>query len=120
MRIFDIAVAHHAAIMLVGATFIAVLGCDSSPQLLTVSEQDSLNKLRSGQYTIVNNQELSALKHDAEIGKSLGRYQVHTEGFRTWRLDTATGQICFLLASEADWKKPETEMQSCSTSQASN
>ena len=97
-----------------------VLGCDSSPELLNKSEEDTLNKIRSGKYTLINNQDLATLKHDADIGKNLGRYQIHNEGFRTWRLDTATGQICLLLASEYDWKKPETEMQSCNLSQPTN
>lgn len=99
---------------------IVISGCDSSPQFLTNAEQDSLNKLKSGQYTLINNQDLTALKHDADIGKSLGRYQVDREGFRTWRLDTATGQICLLLAPEEDWKKPETELQSCGLAQPAN
>ena len=45
--------------------------------------------------------------------KSVGRYQIHQNGFRTWRLDTTTGEDCILLASDADWKKPDTIAQSC-------
>jgi hypothetical protein len=102
------------------ALMAGAVGCESSPEFLTSSELDSLNKLRSGQYALVSNQELSALKHDAETVKNMGRYQIHREGFRTWRLDTTTGEICLLLTSEGDWKKPETELQSCSLSQANN
>jgi hypothetical protein len=39
--------------------------------------------------------------------KTVGRYQQYANGGRTWRLDTATGQTCLLLAPDADWKKPE-------------
>ena len=99
---------------------LGMVGCESSPDLLTNSEQDSLNKIRSGQYTLVSNQELTNLKHDAEIGKNTGRYQIHREGFRTWRLDTSNGTVCLLLTSEADWKKPDTELQSCTLNPPSN
>jgi len=102
------------------ALLTGIVGCDSSPEFLTNSELDSLNKLRSGQYALVSNQELSTLKHDAELGKSMGRYQVDREGFRTWRLDTATGKICLLLTSNDDWKKPDTELQSCSLDASNN
>jgi len=107
------AIARSAAAMLCIVMLVTVLGCEASPELLTNSEQDSLTKLRSGKFSLISNDDLSALKHDAETGKSVGRYQVHREGFRTWRLDTTTGQTCLLLTSQEDWKKPETELQSC-------
>jgi hypothetical protein len=103
-------------LVIVFALLTGIVGCESSPDLLTSSEQDSLNKIRSGQYALIGNQELAALKHDAETGKNMGRYQIHREGFRTWRLDTATGKVCLLLTSDSDWKKPDTEFQSCSLS----
>jgi hypothetical protein len=101
------------------SVFVAVViilvaqGCDSSPELLTNSEQDSLNKLRGGKFTLISNDDLSTLKRDAETGKSVGRYQIHREAFRTWRLDTSNGQVCLLLTSTEDWKKPDTQAQSC-------
>lgn len=53
------------------------------------------------------------LRRDAEIGRGVGRYHIHKDWVRTWRLDTATGQVCLLLASEEDWKKPEVAQQAC-------
>jgi hypothetical protein len=94
---------------------LSIVGCSSNVELLTSSEEDSLTKLRSGKYTMVENEELTKLKSEAEIGKSVGRYRVDREGFRTWRLDTATEKTCILLTSEEDWKKPETSLQSCSS-----
>lgn len=41
------------------------------------------------------------------------RYQTLTNGGRTWRLDTAKGKTCLLLASEGDWKNPQMKPQSC-------
>lgn len=49
----------------------------------------------------------------ASEAKQVGRYQLHKEGFRTWRLDTATGRSCLLLTSEADWKGKGSEQDSC-------
>ena len=49
----------------------------------------------------------------ASQAKQVGRYQLHREGFRTWRLDTATGRSCLLLTSEADWKGKGSEQGSC-------
>ena len=72
-----------------------------------------VQKIKTGQYTLIKNDELSVLKQQAELGKGVGRYQIHREGWRTWRLDTATGQICLLLTSDSDWKKPEVAMQGC-------
>lgn len=49
----------------------------------------------------------------ASQAKQVGRYQLHKEGFRTWRLDTATGKSCLLLTSEADWKGKGGQEGSC-------
>jgi outer membrane lipoprotein-sorting protein len=37
------------------------------------------------------------------------RYQTLTTGGRTWRLDTAKGSTCVLLASDQDWKNVKNE-----------
>jgi cell division protein FtsB len=58
-------------------------------------------------------QENARLKEQVTNLKSVGRFQIHQNGFRTWRLDTATGQDCLLLASQTDWKKAETSLQAC-------
>lgn len=92
----------------------ALAACNSDGvNSVTDAEYQSVVKLRSGQYTLISNQDLNNLDNEAALGKSVGRYQIHNEGFRTWRLDTATGQICLLLASSADWKKPDISAQGC-------
>jgi len=80
-----------------------------------VEEKDYQNvaKINGGEYELVNKAELAQLKTEAAIGRSVGRYQVYSRGFRTWRLDTATGEACLLLTTEADWKKPDTTARSC-------
>lgn len=42
------------------------------------------------------------------------KYQIYTQGARTWRLDSVSGKTCVLLASEQDWKNPKTTESSCS------
>jgi hypothetical protein len=56
-------------------------------------------------------------KKEAEEAKAAkpDRFKIVKEGARTWRLDSATGVVCLLLASEADWKDPKTAGQSCGT-----
>ena len=40
-------------------------------------------------------------------------YELRNEGLRTWRFDSATGETCVQLTSDADWKKPEIMRESC-------
>ncbi len=90
-----------------------VLGCSDLDYTNSQAEFDALQKIRTGQYALIKSDELAQLRKDAEIGKSVGRYQMHQIGFRTWRLDTATGTSCLLLTSESDWKKAETQLEAC-------
>ena len=39
-------------------------------------------------------------------------YELRNAGLRTWRFDSATGDTCIQLTSEADWKRKETKEQS--------
>ena len=93
------------------ALLLSMSGCE----VVDDADYAIVQKIKTGQYTLIKNDELSMLRQQAELGKGVGRYQIHREGWRTWRLDTATGQICLLLTSESDWKKPETSSQACST-----
>jgi hypothetical protein len=43
-------------------------------------------------------------------------YELRNEGFRTFRFDSATGDTCIQLTSEADWKRKGTKEQSCQCS----
>jgi hypothetical protein len=45
-------------------------------------------------------------------------YELRNEGFRTFRFDSATGDTCIKLTSEADWKRKETKEQSCDCTDA--
>lgn len=87
-------------------------GC-SEYQRVSGTEKELLLKMRTGAYELVKTDEYAQLKKDAEIGRSVGRYQMQTRTFRTWRLDTATGEICLLLTTEEDWKDPKIREQMC-------
>lgn len=42
-----------------------------------------------------------------------GRYQLYRQGNITWRLDTATGKTCVVLATDEEWKKPKVYRNGC-------
>lgn len=46
------------------------------------------------------------------------RYELRSEGLRTFRFDPATGDTCIQLTSPADWKRKETKAQSCGCTDA--
>jgi hypothetical protein len=83
----------------------------------------ALTCLTVGGYEVVESQDLAWLKtaetenaklrqENAQLKEQITS-QIHQNGFRTWRLDTATGQDCILLTSDADWKKAATSLQGC-------
>lgn len=48
------------------------------------------------------------------------KYQIYTQGWRTWRLDSVTGKTCILLTSDQDWKNPKTTESGCQCEDAMN
>jgi uncharacterized coiled-coil protein SlyX len=83
-------------------------------QMSTIARQD--NQIAELRTEIAKSAEsVKAAKAETEQAKSATprRYEVVKEGPRTWRLDTATGKTCLLLATEADWNKPEIAAQNC-------
>jgi hypothetical protein len=62
---------------------------------------------------VLSKTEYEHLKALAAEPSQVGRYQMVQQGIRTWRLDTATGRSCLLLASEADWKGSANKQTSC-------
>ena len=94
--------------------FLSACASDSgSPRMVSDADWDSLTKLHSGKYTLIDSQQLTELNREASLGKNVGRFRTEREAFRTWRLDTATGETCLLLTSREDWKKPETVRMGC-------
>lgn len=62
---------------------------------------------------VISKAEYEQLKASSAQAKQVGRYQLHREGSRTWRLDTATGRSCLLLATEVDWENNASQGNSC-------
>ena len=83
-----------------------------------VVETTELERLKAAQVEAARlKQENVGLTQQIATLKSVGRYQLHQNGFRTWRLDTVTGEDCLLLTSDADWKKPSIALQGCPPAQ---
>jgi len=80
-----------------------------------VSGCDDYRLADKSKEVVISKEEYEQLKASAALAKQVGRYQVHREGFRTWRLDTATGRSCLLLTTEADWKSAGSTASSCAS-----
>jgi outer membrane lipopolysaccharide assembly protein LptE/RlpB len=93
------------------STSLALIGCGYD-----LVETKDLERLKTAEAEVSRlKEENSQLKQQVATLKSIGRYQLHDSGYRTWRLDTATGQDCLLLASKEDWKKIDIAVQQCPT-----
>ncbi|SRR5216684_3282604 len=95
--------------ILISCMSLVLIGCGYD-----VVETKEIVKLRSAESELAKLKEENArLAQEVASLKTVGRYQIHQNGFRTWRLNTATGQDCLLLTSKEDWKKLDTVMQGC-------
>jgi hypothetical protein len=68
---------------------------------------------------ILNGPECDPKKQDERITAleaSVNHYELRNGGLRTWRFDSATGEVCILLTSDSDWKTKGAKSQSCSCS----
>jgi hypothetical protein len=99
--------------VLVGIVTLA--GCDGMEVATKSDEVNALKNIRSGNFELINKEELADLRKTADIAKSVGRYQINRDGIRTWRFDTSTGQICLLLSTDADLKSLGISTQKCAT-----
>jgi hypothetical protein len=70
-----------------------LFGLVACEQCEVVDKQDSNTKivnLKTCNCEVISKDELKALR-GRRLGKHVTRYQMRTEGYRTWRFDTATG-----------------------------
>ena len=44
-----------------------------------------------------------------------GKFQLYRQGDITWRLDTQTGDVCVLFATDAEWRVPRVYETGCGT-----
>ena len=82
-------------------TMCALCGCDDY-QLADRSKD-----------VVISKEEYDQLKGTAALTKQVGRYQLHRDGLRTWRLDTASGRSCLLLTTEYDWNSEGSKQNAC-------
>lgn len=95
-----------ATLILGIATFFTLCGCGD----YTISDKSREVALSKAEY-----EQLKALAREPN---QVNRYQLHHDSGRTWRLDSATGRLCLMLTSEADWKKEGSAQMSCLTDDA--
>ncbi len=81
----------------------------------TLSGCDDFQLADKSKEVVISKAEYDQLKAAAAQAKQVGRYQLHREGSGTWRLDTATGHSCLLLATETNWKNERLNENSCAT-----
>ena len=81
--------------------------------LLLLASCDDVDVVDKSKDVVISKVEYDRLKADAALGRQVGRFQIHKEGFRTWRLDTATGRSCLLLTTDTDWKTGAKDQNSC-------
>ena len=98
---------------LVAAMLLCLFGCDHYEVIDTQDANKKLVDLKTCNCAVLSKDEINKLQEQAELGKHINRYQMRTEGYRTWRFDTATGKICLLLTTELEWKKPDMDLQNC-------
>lgn len=89
----------------------ALSGCGDF-DVVDKSKYDVVDKSK---YVTISKSEYEQLRAAALETKQVGRYQLHRDGFRTWRLDTATGKSCLLLTVDQDWKGAAKDQTSCFT-----
>ncbi len=93
-------------------TYALTLALAATYVLTGCEDMDVVDKSKN---VVISKSEYEQLRAAALENKQVGRYQLHRDGLRTWRLDTATGSSCLLLASEADWKGAAKDQESCAT-----
>jgi hypothetical protein len=81
--------------------------------VLAGCDVDKIQKANSDDYVLIKKTELEQLKQQAELGRAVGRFREFRDGFRTWRLDTATGKTCIMLTTDYDWSHGAKDQPSC-------
>ena len=92
---------------------LCLVACDQYQVIDTQDTNKKLVNLKTCNCEVLSKDELKKMREQAELGKHINRYQMRTEGYRTWRFDTATGKICLLLTIDSEWKKPDIALQNC-------
>ena len=101
---------HHRELLVAPAVFFWLLssGC------VEKTEYDGLQeKLDDAKKQLAETKDPLKKSQDQLTDLQAHRYQTFASGGRTWRLDSAKGSTCVLLASDQDWKSVKTKEESC-------
>jgi hypothetical protein len=98
------------AVAVLAVAILSLCGCDNYD---FVDKTQVVKKSDLKEYVIVNKDDLEKLKAEAATARRIGRFQLYARGFRTWRLDTSTGDSCLVLTIESDWKTKEAQLSQC-------
>jgi len=94
----------------------------SQPQDKAAGAADTQNEQERAQaadvVTLPAAETLSRNPPNRTILAGTGRFELYRQGDITWRMDTASGQACVLLATEAMWRKPLVYEHGCGGSPA--
>lgn len=88
--------------------FFLLDGCDSQKQDERIRSLEANVKQLNAQVAELKQKPATPEHH----------YELRTQGFRTWRFDSATGDTCIQLTTAPDWKRKETKSQSCTCTDA--
>jgi hypothetical protein len=85
-------------------TLLSSSGCDTQKQDEKIRSLESDVKQLKTEVAELKQKPKAAPEH---------HYELRKDGFRTFRFDPSTGDLCILLTTDADWKRKETKVQSC-------
>jgi hypothetical protein len=98
--------------------FLFLVLCSCSSETLGYVDKakfdDSQKEIADMKKQLADTQEKLAASQKSVADYQAHKYQMFQSGFRTWRLDTATGDSCIALTTDSDWKSKKTKGQSCS------
>jgi hypothetical protein len=106
--------------MLFLAMWLSLEGCEEAGFVRKDKYDASQAQLKKTQEELQKSQEELKKAQQQLLEVQTHKYQIYTQGWRTWRLDSATGKTCILLTSQQDWKRPETTPQGCPCEDAMN
>jgi len=106
--------------LLVLAMCVSLEGCEDAGFVRKDKYDASQAQLKKAQEELQKAQEELKKAQQQLLESQAHKYQIYTQGWRTWRLDSVTGKTCILLTSPQDWKKPEITQEGCSCEDAMN
>jgi hypothetical protein len=99
------------ATAMMGSLAFLMTGCNLYVEKSKYEESQAQLVLSKKQLEETQKQLEEAKKKIDEL--SAHKFSTYPGGFRTWRFDSVTGDVCILLTTDSDWKNKKTKGQSC-------